>query len=284
MQMHARSAMLHLERVGAAAHESHAEVCNEMLISRLHVPGPLASPSAVCDLVHVYASVMSLTLRSHGWPQDPQGQQGDSAEASGAPHGIARAEAESAEPQPAADLALQLPGGRTLAAFMGLWDQLTARLLPRNATGASADTLLAAIQLLMAANAAQPSPTQPLQDRQRLLQVAQQHQWQLPHQTSAGSQPAPVQPVPTSDASAAAVRSRDAAAATSDASAQQQGAPVITGQLLAVALQLADLSAAGIPLDAEAIAAGVLAEALVSEQLSMDAVQVGVVLEWACRV
>ena len=160
---------------------------------------------------------------------------------------------------------------------MGLWDQLTARLLPRNATGASADTLLAAIQLLMAANAAQPSPSQPLQGSQRLLQRAQQQQqWQLPHQTSADSQPDPVQPMLTSDAPAAAVHSRGAAAAMSDASAQQQDEPVITGQLLAVALQLADLSAAGIPLDAEAIAAGVLTEAVVSEQLSMDAVQVAV--------
>jgi hypothetical protein len=191
--------------------------------------------------------------------------------------------------QPAADLALQLPGGRTLAAFMGLWDQLTARLLPRNATGASADTLLAAIQLLMAAHAAQPSPMQPLQDTQRQLQKAQQQQqWQLPHQTSADTQPDPVQPLPTPDLSAAALQYRAAAAAAaaaiSDASAQQQDAPVITGQLLAVALQLADLSAAGIPLDAEAIAAGVLAEAVVSEQLSMDAVQVGVALDQTCGV
>lgn len=168
---------------------------------------------------------------------------------------------------------------------MGLWDQLTARLLPRNAMGASADTLLAAIQLLMAASAAKSSPLQGDQRQLQQAQQQQQQQWQLPHQTPANSQPAPVQPVPTPDASAAALHSRAAAvAAVSDASVQQQDAPVITGQLLAVALQLADLSAAGIPLDAEAIAAGILSEAVVSEQLSMDAVQVGIVLKRTCSV
>lgn len=180
--------------------------------------------------------------------------------------------------QPAADLALQLPGGRTLAAFMGLWDQLTARLLPRNATGASADTLLAAIQLLMAATAAQLQPTQPLQHSRRQVQQAQQQHWQLPHQSPAEDfQDSQVPPGPSSDVSTAALQS-PAAASRPEAPAQRQDMPIITGQLLSVALQLADLSAAGIPLDAEAIAAGVLAEAVLSEQLSMDSVQVWVVL------
>lgn len=230
--------------------------------------------------------------------QEPRAAHGDD----GAGAGAERADSSGAalpsrasSQQAAPGLALQLPGGRSLAAFMGLWDQLTARLLPRDATGASADTLLAAIQLLMAASAAALSPAQPSQQRQQsqqgpeLQQQGQPRQWQLPHESvsDGGRQEA------LSEASAVAQQTAQAlqaaAAVTNDVAALQQkhqqeaqqwhqpevaDVPMLTGQLLAVALQLADLSAEGIPVDAEAIAAGVIAEAVQSERITMDAVQV----------
>ena len=133
---------------------------------------------------------------------------------------------------------LQLPGGQSLAAFMGMWDLLTARLLPRDTTGPAAETLLAALQLLLASmtNAANPAPLQG------------------PSPVAGSARPLLQAPAPKADLEL----------------------PALDGQLLAVALQLADLSAGGVPLDAEAIAAGVLADAVQRGALSMDAVQVHV--------
>lgn len=216
----------------------------------------------------------------HAGLQEPQSRRDGAAEGTDAPHAAADAEpaGQPLEQRPAADLALQLPGGRSLAAFMGLWDQLTARLLPRDTTGASADTLLAAIQLLMAASAAQLPPSQDQQNRrQQPSQPQHAQQWQLAHPSASDRQDVhalTVMPAASAgDATAALLP--PAAESSQEASAQQQFMPMLTGQLLAVALQLADLSAEGIPLDAEAIAAGVLAETLLSDRLSMEAVQVG---------
>ncbi len=137
------------------------------------------------------------------------------------------------------DVGLQLPGGRSLTAFMGLWDQLTARLLPRDATGASADTLLAALQLLLSASAAQLSAAE--QAQQRRQQQLQQQQWQQRQQLWPGQQMADS----AGDAARAAAdldaalqiaeaAGGDAPAARPDPQQQAAGAPVLHGQLLAV--------------------------------------------------
>lgn len=133
---------------------------------------------------------------------------------------------------------LQLPGGQTFATFVGLWDTLTARLLPLHSTGASADMLLAAIRLVLASAG---STTM------------------MPRMSSGSIAP--------HDSSYSVDISQDQ---------REDEAPMALNQLLGVALHLADLSSAGMPLDTSAIAAGLLAEPLCSGRLSLAQVRASV--------
>ena len=129
---------------------------------------------------------------------------------------------------------LQLPGGQSFAAFMGLWDTLTVRLLPLYSTGAAADMLLAALRLMLASAAA-------------------------------------------SAAKSISVSTFATAASTAGPGGisheQTCNVPRDVQQLLGVALQLADLSSAGLPINAAAIAAGVLAGPLLAGRLSVAAAE-----------
>jgi hypothetical protein len=131
-------------------------------------------------------------------------------------------------------LQLRLPGAQSFATFVSLWDTLTARLLPLHSSGASAEMLLAAIRLLLAtADNQTASP-----------------------RLSSGS----VAPHDHSSASSLPAKQVD------------KGTPKTLQQLLGVALHLADLSSAGLPLDTATIAAGVLAEPLCSGRLRLATV------------
>lgn len=188
-------------------------------------------------------------------------------------------ESPAAVPPPAPLPSLQLSGGQTLATFMASWDRLTARLLPRDSTGAAADMLLASIRLLLSTSGpACPIDTPAVNNGGH--EVGSQPAGSL-QCTSAAVVP------PWSPSPAAAVRpgfpSPDAVAAQSGAEVRGPlgdgpggggGAAALDVQrLLAVAMQLADLSAAGLPLDAAAIAAGVLADSVHCRRLTMPDVE-----------
>ena len=149
---------------------------------------------------------------------------------------------------------LLLPGGQTLATFFASWDQLTARLLPRDSTGATADMLLASIRLLLSCTGSAPSGGLPA--------------------TSC----CPAQDGSSGDATAGSRGSHSLSVPAPGQSACEPDSGQLQNvqQLLAVALQLADLSAAGLPLDASAVAAGLLAEVVHRGQLSLPAVETAV--------
>lgn len=141
---------------------------------------------------------------------------------------------------------LQLPGGQTFATFVGLWDALTARLLPLHSTGASADILLAAIRLVLAS-----ASSTAIMPRMSSGSIA-------PHDSSYHADTSPDQ--------------------------REDEAPMALNKLLGVALHLADLSSAGLPLDTTAIAAGLLAEPVCSGRLSVAAVRAAVAPEVALLI
>ncbi len=149
---------------------------------------------------------------------------------------------------------LQLSGGQTLATFFASWNQLTARLLPRDSTGATGDMLLAAIRLLLSCTGSPPSPNLPATSSCPAQDGSSGHAAAGFHGSNSLSGPTPGQSAYEPD------------------SGQLQNVQ----QLLAVALQLADLSAAGLPLDASAVAAGLLAESVHRGQLSLPAVETAV--------
>lgn len=126
----------------------------------------------------------------------------------------------------------QEAGGASLLQLVAAWDQLSARLPPQARGGHAAEVILGALKLVVAF-----------------------------------APPPAAADAPSAAAAALAI----AGAGSTDEQQQPEGPhvaalsqPVARG--LAVAARLADLAADGLPIDAESIAAGILAEALLAGQ------------------
>ncbi len=129
----------------------------------------------------------------------------------------------------------QEAGGASLLQLVAAWDHLAARLPPLARGGRAAEVVLGALKLAVA-----------------------------------------FAPPPAADASSTAAAAFAAAAAAGSTPEQQAAGPPVAAlsqpvaRGLAVAARLADLAADGLPIDAESIAAGILAEALLAGQGSQQ--------------